>query len=581
MIGIALSNTSPLVAPTRARVPLIGTNPIAIAAPAGRFGAFCLDMATSTIPRGRIEVAARRGESLPIGWAIDADGRPATTPEAALGGALHPLGGEEATGGHKGYGLSLAVDLLTGVLAGAAFGPNILGLFSTEGRSDLGQTFIAIDPAAVDTPGAFERRLEGYLEQLISAPTVPGVAGQGADRGRAGGGGRTARGRRWRGDRCGPCRKPSPTSAGAIGVPFPTARVTRPSRRRRHRWRDRRAGDRLPPPRAAPGPAADRRREGAGARDPPDRAQQRRAARGPVLRAGLAQGDACAGRARPRSRRSPPRTTIPVERCGKLVVALQDSELPRLEAVRERAEANGVPGLEAVGPERIREIEPHAVGLRGLWSPETAIIDFRRVALALADDVRARGGTITTAWPVSSIDVRDTEVVVGGPDGATVTASMVVACAGLHADRIARLTGDDPEPRIVPFRGDYYTLTPDATALVRGLIYPVPDPRFPFLGVHFTRRIDGSVWAGPNAVLAFAREGYRRRDIRIGDLAGTLAYPGFLRLASRYLRTGLAEMWRDWWKPAFVRDLQRYVPGDHGRPADVRTVRGSGTGARA
>ena len=155
---------------------------------------------------------------------------------------------------------------------------------------------------------------------------------------------------------------------------------------------------------------------------------------------------------------------------------------------------------------------------------------------------------------------------------------MVVACAGLHADRIARLTGDDPEPRIVPFRGDYYTLTPDATALVRGLIYPVPDPRFPFLGVHFTRRIDGSVWAGPNAVLAFAREGYRRRDIRMGDLAGTLGYPGFVRLASRYLRTGLAEMWRDWWKPAFVRDLQRYVPEITG---DQLTFGPSGVRAQA
>ena len=269
---------------------------------------------------------------------------------------------------------------------------------------------------------------------------------------------------------------------------------------------------------------------------------------------------------------------IPVERCGKLVVALDSGELPRLEAVRARAEANGVPGLEAVGSERICEIEPHAVGVRGLWSPETAIVDFRRVALAIADEVRARGGTIMTGWPVSSIDVRDTEVVVGGPDGATVTGSMVVACAGLHADRIARLTGDDPEPRIVPFRGDYYTLTPDATALVRGLIYPVPDPRFPFLGVHFTRRIDGSVWAGPNAVLAFAREGYRRRDFRPGDLAGTLAYPGFLRLASRYLRTGLTEMWRDWWKPAFVRDLQRYVPEITG---DQLTFGPSGVRAQA
>jgi L-2-hydroxyglutarate oxidase LhgO len=139
-------------------------------------------------------------------------------------------------------------------------------------------------------------------------------------------------------------------------------------------------------------------------------------------------------------------------------------------------------------------------------------------------------------------------------------ASFVVACAGLHADRLARLTGDDADPRIVPFRGDYYTLEPSAERLVRGLIYPVPDPRFPFLGVHFTRRVDGSVWAGPNAVLAFAREGYRRRDVSIRDLFSTLTDRGFQRLASRYLRTGLAELWRDWWKPSFVRDLQRYVP---------------------
>jgi len=178
LIGISLSNTSPLVAPTRSRVAMLGTNPIAIAAPAGRFGSFCLDMATSTVPRGRIEVAARRGESLPVGWAIDAEGRPALTPEAALAGALHPLGGEESTAGYKGYGLSLAVDMLTGVLGGAAFGPNIIGLFSTEAPSDLGQTFIVIDPAAIDEPGAFERRLEGYLGQLVAAPLAPGAPGR-------------------------------------------------------------------------------------------------------------------------------------------------------------------------------------------------------------------------------------------------------------------------------------------------------------------------------------------------------------------------------------------------------------------
>jgi len=178
MIGVALCNTSPLVAPTRARQPLIGTNPIAIAAPAGSFGTFCLDMATSTITRGRVEVAGRRGETLPVGWAIDAEGRPATTPAAALEGALHPLGGEESTAGYKGYGLGLAVDVLTGVLGGAAFGPNILGLFSTAGPSDLGLAFMAIDPEAIDAPGAFETRLAAYLERLVAAPTVPDAPGR-------------------------------------------------------------------------------------------------------------------------------------------------------------------------------------------------------------------------------------------------------------------------------------------------------------------------------------------------------------------------------------------------------------------
>jgi L-2-hydroxycarboxylate dehydrogenase (NAD+) len=178
LIGIALSNTSPLVAPTRSRAPLIGTNPIAIAAPAGRFGTFCLDMATSTVPRGRIEVAARRGERLPVGWAIDGEGRAARTPESALSGALHPLGGEEATAGYKGYGLSLAVDMLTAVLAGATYGPNVIGLFSTAGRSDLGHAFTVIDPAAVDITGAFENRLEAYCRQLIEAPTVPDAPGR-------------------------------------------------------------------------------------------------------------------------------------------------------------------------------------------------------------------------------------------------------------------------------------------------------------------------------------------------------------------------------------------------------------------
>jgi LDH2 family malate/lactate/ureidoglycolate dehydrogenase len=177
MIGISLTNTSPLVAPTRARVSMLGTNPIAVAAPAGRFGMVVLDMATSTIPRGRIEVAARRGETLPLGWAIGPDGAPATTPDVALAGSLQPLGGEESTAGYKGYGLSLIVEILTGILGGAAFGPNIIGLFSTAGKSDLGQLYMAIDPDAINDPGAFAARLETLVDQLTHAPLIPGAPG--------------------------------------------------------------------------------------------------------------------------------------------------------------------------------------------------------------------------------------------------------------------------------------------------------------------------------------------------------------------------------------------------------------------
>jgi L-2-hydroxyglutarate oxidase LhgO len=255
------------------------------------------------------------------------------------------------------------------------------------------------------------------------------------------------------------------------------------------------------------------------------------------------------------------RRGIPYESVGKLVVAVDERELPRLAALRERATANGVPGLEEVGRERIAELEPYATGIRALWSPTSGIVDYRRVALALADDVSDRGGRVHCSREVTGLVERGSEVVIQTVTG-ELLAGGVIACAGLQSDRVAALTGtrDGPIPRIVPFRGDYYTLRPDARHLIHGLLYPVPDPRFPFLGVHFTRRLDGEVWAGPNAVLAFAREGYRRRDLDLRELASTLAYPGFVRLAARYLRTGLAEMWRDWWKPAFVAQLRRYVP---------------------
>jgi L-2-hydroxyglutarate oxidase LhgO len=265
---------------------------------------------------------------------------------------------------------------------------------------------------------------------------------------------------------------------------------------------------------------------------------------------------------------------IPYERCGKLVVATEADELDRLEALRQRAEANGVPGLEQVGPDRIREIEPHAAGIRGLWSPGTGIIDFRAVAGAYADDVRAAGGTIHLGTALRRVHATDGDVVLE-TDAGELPASRVIACAGQWSDRVAAMSGTAGTERIIPFRGDYYTLTPDARSLVRGLIYPVPDPRFPFLGVHFTRRVDGEVWAGPNAVLALSRSGYRRRDVDLGDLAAIVGHRGFLRLAARFWKTGAAELWRDWSKRAFLTELQRFVPelrGDQIRfgPAGIR-----------
>ncbi len=252
---------------------------------------------------------------------------------------------------------------------------------------------------------------------------------------------------------------------------------------------------------------------------------------------------------------------IPVQRSGKLVVALDAAELNRFEALKERAVANEVPGLEDVGPERIRELEPHAAGIRALWSPGTAIVDFVAVARAFAHDIVERGASIDTGRTVLSIEHRGDEMVIGTTRGNVVT-KRVIACAGLHADHLAAMTEDDDDdrPSIVPFRGDYYTLKPEAEHLVNGLIYPVPDPRFPFLGVHLTKRIDGKVLAGPNAVLATSREGYGRRDVSLRDLSETLRTPGFARLARKFWRVGAAEMVRDWYKQGFVKELRRYVP---------------------
>ena len=250
---------------------------------------------------------------------------------------------------------------------------------------------------------------------------------------------------------------------------------------------------------------------------------------------------------------------IPYEKCGKVIVATEESELPRLEELHRRGTANGVPGLEMIGPERLRELEPHAAGIKALYSPTTGIIDFSLVCQAYAQEVMSRGGTILTDHEVTAIEERSDRYYLTTPSG-VIEARYVVSCAGLYADRVAKLTKAPHDPKIVPFRGDYYVLRPERRETVRGMIYPVPDPRFPFLGVHFTRRMDGEVWLGPNAVLAFAREGYRRTDLDPRDLVEALRFPGFQKLALKFWRTGWDEMYRDFSKAQFLKALQRYMP---------------------
>jgi|HubBroStandDraft_1064217.scaffolds.fasta_scaffold06229_2 L-2-hydroxyglutarate oxidase len=245
--------------------------------------------------------------------------------------------------------------------------------------------------------------------------------------------------------------------------------------------------------------------------------------------------------------------------CGKVIVATQADELAGLEELRLRGEANGLTGLRLIGPEELREIEPHAAGLQALVVPSTGITDYAVVCEKYAELISAGGGTVLTSAAATGIRRSASEIVVETVRGAFATNSLI-NCAGLFSDRISRMAGDDPGVMIVPFRGEYYDLTPERAALVRALIYPVPDPRFPFLGVHFTRRITGRVDAGPNAVLALAREGYRHSDINVRDLASSLAFPGFWRMARKHWRNGLDEWHRSLSKPAFVRALQRLLP---------------------
>ena len=250
---------------------------------------------------------------------------------------------------------------------------------------------------------------------------------------------------------------------------------------------------------------------------------------------------------------------IEYQQCGKVIVATDESELGRLQALYDRGVANGVGGLEMVGPERLREIEPHAAGVQALWSPETGIVDYGQVARSYAMRFQQAGGDIFTEAPVRNIRRGGGSLSLETPKG-TVQAKHIINCAGLYSDRIAEMTGETVGVRIIPFRGEYYTLRPESHHLVSGLIYPVPDPRFPFLGVHYTRNITGSVEAGPNAVLAFSREGYRKRDVNLGETWGSVSYGGFWRMTLRNWKIGLGEVHRSYSKRTFLRDLQRLLP---------------------
>ncbi len=266
---------------------------------------------------------------------------------------------------------------------------------------------------------------------------------------------------------------------------------------------------------------------------------------------------------------------IEYQQCGKVIIALHESELGRLQDLYERGTANGVPDLEIVGPERLKEIEPHTTGVRALWAPHTGIVDFTKVAAAFAIKFQQSGGDIFTGAAVKKITRSSGSVALETTKG-TLQAKHLINCAGLYADKVASMTGEKVGVRIIPFRGEYFTLRPESHHLVSGLIYPVPDPQFPFLGVHFTRNIKGHVEAGPNAVMALRREGYRKRDFSLSDTLGNLAYPGFWKMALKYWKIGMGEVYRSYSRRVFLRDLQRLLP-----EIQNSDLAGGGSGVRA
>ena len=274
---------------------------------------------------------------------------------------------------------------------------------------------------------------------------------------------------------------------------------------------------------------------------------------------------------------------IRYHRCGKIIVAVEPTELPALHALYDRGVANGVPGLSRVGQGELRDLEPHVQGIEALRLSEVAIVDFVEVARALAEEITRSGGTILTSTRLRSLRRQPAGWQLETTRG-SYHARFLVNCGGLHADRVARQAGDRSPVRIIPFRGEYYALAPSRASLVNGLVYPVPDPTMPFLGIHFTKTLDGGVHVGPNAVVALKREGYTRTDVSLRDCLELITHPGFWGMVGRHWKTGIQEMVRSWSRPAFLRAAQRLIPTLKAddllpSPAGVRAQAVDGDGA--
>lgn len=265
---------------------------------------------------------------------------------------------------------------------------------------------------------------------------------------------------------------------------------------------------------------------------------------------------------------------IEYDLCSKVIVATDEEELPRLQNLYERGQENGLEGMKLLGPEEIREKEPHCAGIKAIWVPHTGIVDYKEVCMRLADRASENGAEIKLGHKVNSIKEDNASTVIETNKG-TFHTKLVVNCAGLYSDKVAQMTLEKVDTRIIPFRGEYYEIKPDRQHLVKNLIYPVPDPAFPFLGVHFTRMIKGGVEAGPNAVFAFKREGYTNTQVNLKEMLEALAWPGFQKVMAKYWKTGMGEMYRSFSKASFTRALQRLIPEVeeedlHKAPAGVR-----------